>query len=107
MPPGYSPARMIAARYYSAFPIEGAASAHAEAVQNRFPGVTAQPVDEGTLRVVSGASIELLPLLGFLSERNVTVTEARLVRPSLEEVFVSVTGIESGRMKQERESKKG
>jgi ABC-2 type transport system ATP-binding protein len=34
------------------------------------------------------------------------VTEARLIRPTLEEVFVRVTGIESGLMKQEREGKK-
>jgi len=75
-------------------------------LRERFPAYSIQGRDERGLRVVSDGEIELLPLLEFLARDGVTVTEARLIRPSLEEVFVRVTGIESERMRQEREGKK-
>jgi len=56
--------------------------------------------------VVADSTIELLPLLGALAEDGAVVTEAKLLRPTLEEVFVRVTGIEAAAMKQEREGKK-
>jgi ABC-2 type transport system ATP-binding protein len=78
----------------------------ADSLRQRFPGYTVHRPDEGHLRLVSKSSIELLPLLRAVAETGAEVTEARLVRPTLEEVFVRVTGIESGLMKQEREGKK-
>lgn len=86
---------------------EGPVRAEAEGLAGRFPGLGVQSAEERGIRIVSEGAIELLPLLGFLAERGVKVTEARLVRPSLEEVFVEVTGIESGRLRQEREGRKG
>jgi len=75
-------------------------------LRQRFPGYTVHRPDEGHLRLGSDSSIELLPLLAAVAEAGAVVTEARLIRPTLEEVFVRVTGIESGFMKQEREGKK-
>jgi len=75
-------------------------------LRQRFPQYAVQSLDERGIRVISGGSIELLPLLGFLSQKGAIVTEAKLIRPTLEEVFVRVTGIESERMRQEREGKK-
>jgi ABC-2 type transport system ATP-binding protein len=79
----------------------------AEVVRERFPGCAIEYADERRIRLVSPGLIELLPLLGSLSERGATVTEARMVKPTLEEVFVRITGIESGLMRQEREGRKG
>jgi ABC-2 type transport system ATP-binding protein len=76
------------------------------ALRRQFPGYGIHGVDERSLRVVAGCSIELLPLLAFLAKRRLPVTEARLIRPTLEEVFVQVTGIEAERLRQEREGKK-
>jgi ABC-2 type transport system ATP-binding protein len=42
-----------------------------------------------------------------MEERGAEVSEARKIRPSLEEVFVAVTGIEADAMKQEKERKMG
>jgi ABC-2 type transport system ATP-binding protein len=77
-----------------------------DALRPRFPGYTVHRSDERHLRLVSPGSIELLPLLKAVAEGGAEVTEARLIRPTLEEVFVRVTGIESGLMRQEREGKK-
>jgi ABC-2 type transport system ATP-binding protein len=48
----------------------------------------------------------LAPLVRFLEERGVAVTEAKVVRPSLEEVFVKITGIALERMRKEKELEK-
>jgi ABC-2 type transport system ATP-binding protein len=76
------------------------------ALQRRFPGYGILGAGERSLRITAPGAIELLPLLAFLAQRHVPVTEARLVRPTLEEVFVRVTGIEAERLRQEREGKK-
>jgi ABC-2 type transport system ATP-binding protein len=76
------------------------------ALRQRFPGYDIRSPEERSLRVAAAGPIELLPLLGALAEGGAVVTEAKLIRPTLEEVFVRVTGIEAERMKQEREGKK-
>jgi len=86
--------------------MEEAGPGLAEALRRRFPAYAVYRQDERHLRVVSDSSIELLPLLGALAEGGAVVTEAKLLRPTLEEVFVRVTGIEAAAMKQEREGKK-
>ena len=47
------------------------------------------------------------PLVRFLEERGIEVTEARRIRPSLEEVFVQITGLEPDAMKKEKEKAGG
>lgn len=50
--------------------------------------------------------IELFEIVKFLEDNNITVLEAKLMRPSLEEVFVNVTGIGLDRMRKEKEGRK-
>jgi ABC-2 type transport system ATP-binding protein len=69
------------------------------ALRRRFPQYGIHAVDGRTLRVVAAASIDLLPLLACLAEQRAPVAEAKLIRPTLEEVFVRVTGIEIERQK--------
>jgi ABC-2 type transport system ATP-binding protein len=57
----------------------------------------------GHVWVESGEPINIAPLIRFLEERGVQVTEARRHLPSLEDVFVQVTGIEADLMKKEKE----
>ncbi len=42
--------------------------------------------------------VSLFPLVRFFEEKNMPVYEAKIIRPSLEEVFVKVTGIELQKM---------
>jgi ABC-2 type transport system ATP-binding protein len=58
-----------------------------------FPELAFQAGEGNALRVESDAPAPVGPLVRFLEERDIEVVEARRMRPSLEEVFVQITGI--------------
>ena len=72
-----------------------------------FPELAFQPAGNGVLRVESDAPVRVGPLIRFLEEHGAEVSEARRMRPSLEDVFVEITGIEADAMRKEREKKGG
>jgi ABC-2 type transport system ATP-binding protein len=72
-----------------------------------FPSLSFQAPSGGHIRVESNEPIRVGPLVRFLEENGVEVMEARRMRPSLEEVFVKVTGIEADAMKKEKEKAGG
>lgn len=55
------------------------------------------------IRIESSETIAVGPIVRSLEARGVEIFEARKIRPSLEEVFVRVTGIEARAMNEERE----
>lgn len=57
------------------------------------------------LRAITKKALPLAPVIRALEEQGVAVIEARAIRPSLEEVFVRITGIEAQKMKAEKERK--
>jgi ABC-2 type transport system ATP-binding protein len=73
-----------------------------EALPLAFPGYSFQNT-EGVISIESTGPINIAPIVRFLEERNIEVAEARRHLPSLEDVFVQVTGIEAGLMKREKE----
>jgi len=72
-----------------------------------FPRLAFQSILDGQIRVESEAPIGVSPLARFLEDMGVEVAEARRSRPSLEDVFVRITGIETGTMKKEKEKMGG
>jgi len=68
-----------------------------------FPAYRFGTPHAGQLRVESSEPLAVGAIVRFLEERELDVLEARRVRPSLEEVFVEVTGIEADVMSGERE----
>jgi ABC-2 type transport system ATP-binding protein len=72
-----------------------------------FPPLGFQVLSDGLIRVESTAPIHVGPLVRFLEDQGAEVMEARRMRPSLEEVFVRVTGIEVDAMKKEKEKAGG
>ncbi|PKL29081.1 MAG: ABC transporter [Spirochaetae bacterium HGW-Spirochaetae-2] len=71
-----------------------------------FPMVSMSPESDHTISLRSKVPMDLMPFMHFFDARNIKVREARLVRPSLEEVFVKITGIELARLKKEKEGRK-
>jgi ABC-2 type transport system ATP-binding protein len=72
-----------------------------------FPHLGFQVLSDGLIRVESTAPIHVGLLVRFLEDQGAEVMEARRMRPSLEEVFVRVTGIEVDAMKKEKEKAGG
>jgi len=68
-----------------------------------FPELSFQPEGPGLVRVESGEPVRVGPLVRFLEEAGAEVAEARRLRPSLEDVFVQVTGLAAGALGREEE----
>jgi len=72
-----------------------------------FPGLEFQTLAQGLIRVEAGEPVPVGPLVRFLEDQGAEVTEARRIRPSLEDVFVKITGIEVDTMRKEKEKAGG
>jgi len=68
-----------------------------------FPSLQCQTVSDAAIRITSTEPVRIGLLLRFMEERGAEVSEAKKIRPSLEDVFVRITGIEAAEMKRERE----
>jgi ABC-2 type transport system ATP-binding protein len=78
-----------------------------EEMASVFPQYHFQSATPGQVRVEAAEPVNVGPLIRFLEERGVQVAEARRHLPSLEDVFVQVTGIEAGLMLKEKEKAGG
>jgi len=71
-----------------------------------FPNITIQSSTDHSIRISSQDHIELMPFMKFFDSKEIKIEEAKIIRPSLEEVFVKITGIEIDKLKKEKEGKK-
>ena len=78
-----------------------------EGLASAFPGLRFEPVGGGQVRVESAEPVRVGPLLRFVEDRGAEVTEARRLQPSLEEIFVRITGVEAEAMRKEKEKAGG
>ena len=80
-------------------------------IQEKLAGAFPEPdftmSGSGFIRVESGAPVRVGPLVRFLEDQGAEVVEARRMRPSLEDIFVEITGIEADAMGKEKEKKGG
>jgi len=76
------------------------------ALATEFPETNVTKAEGEKIRISSPERIELMPFMKFFAQNQVPVYEARVIRPSLEDVFVKITGIELSEMKKEREGRK-
>ncbi|OPL18774.1 MAG: ABC transporter [Candidatus Aegiribacteria sp. MLS_C] len=88
------------------FEFSGEAGRACALIGREFPDLICGTVPEG-IRVESPRPVRVGPLVRLLEDGGIEVTEARKILPSLEDVFVEITGIEAGAMKQEKERSGG
>ncbi|MBE0535500.1 MAG: ABC transporter ATP-binding protein [Phycisphaerae bacterium] len=98
--------RQTEGRYVVQFAVSDNAAGLCEAIAGEFAGLECRAVGAEGIRVESSEPVRVGPLVRFLEDRGAEVSEARKVQPSLEEVFVEITGIEAAAMKQEKEKAK-
>lgn len=89
-------------RHVVQFAISDNAAGLCKNIMAEFKDLQCHPV-AGGVRVESSRPIRVGPLVRFLEDEGAEVSEARKIRPTLEDVFVQITGIEAGMMKQEKE----
>lgn len=79
----------------------------AEKLSASFDAMSFSFAKDNTFRVESSQPINITPLIKFLEELGIDVVEARRITPSLEEVFVRITGLEAETMQRDKEKKGG
>ena len=94
--------RQTDGRYAVQFAVSNGAAGLCEAIRAEFPNIQCQAVADGAVRMESREPVRIGPVVRFIEDRGAEVSEARKIRPSLEDVFVEVTGIEATAMKQEK-----
>lgn len=72
-----------------------------------FPGIEFTTQGQGLIRVEASEPVRVGPLVRFLEDQGAEVAEARRMRPSLEDIFVQITGIEATAMRKEKEKAGG
>ncbi len=72
-----------------------------------FPDLEFTLPGQGLIRVESDRVVRVGEVVRFLEDHGIEVSEARRMRPSLEDVFVRITGIETDTMHKEKEKKGG
>ena len=72
-----------------------------------FPALEFIIPENGVIRVEADKPVRVGPLVRFIEDHGAEVSEARRIRPSLEDVFVRITGIEADAMRKEKEKKGG
>ncbi len=69
-----------------------------EELARAFPDQEFSSPGPDLIRIESASPVQVGPLVRFLEDHGAEVLEARRIRPSLEEVFVDITGIETNAM---------
>jgi len=92
-------------RHVVQFTVSNNAKELCDRIAAAFPSLRCRTVGGG-IRVESPQPVRVGPLVRFLEDHDAEVSEARKIRPSLEEVFVQITGLEAGAMKQEKDKAK-
>jgi ABC-2 type transport system ATP-binding protein len=85
----------------------GADSLRQDLLNTAFPDLEFAYPSPGVIQVTAPGQVHVGPLVRFLEDHGVEVAEARRLQPSLEDIFVRITGIETGLMRREKEKKGG
>lgn len=72
-------------------------------LKSTFPKMKFETKIERQCLITSPERIALSPIIRYLDTKGISVFEAKEIRPSLEDVFVKITGIEAAEMKKEKE----
>lgn len=89
--------------YTVQFTLEGGLLNVKEALKSQFSDYSVSVLGDNAVKIQSSSKVNLIPFIKFFEENNIMVYEAKVVRPSLEEVFVKITGIELEKMEKEKE----
>lgn len=73
-----------------------------EELEHNFVNCRIDISDKNSCLIISKERIALSPVLQLLDSKGISVYEAKEIKPSLEDVFVKITGIEASKLKNEK-----
>jgi len=94
--------RQAQGRFTVEFVVEGEHSIFTQELVSALPESEWETVAGGIYRVSANSPVNIGPIVRFFENRGLEVAEARRVRPSLEDVFVRITGLDVEEMKKEK-----
>jgi len=97
----------VQAKHVVLFSFTNTVSDSKKRLNETFPGLDFYSSGHNMIRVESDEPIRVGPLVRYLEDQGMEVQEARRIRPSLEDIFVQVTGIEADAMRKEKEKAGG
>ncbi|MBN1296726.1 ATP-binding cassette domain-containing protein [bacterium] len=97
----------VQAKHVVLFSFANTVGDYAALLNETYPGLDFTLPGPGKMRVESDESIRVGPLVRYLEDLGLEVQEARRVQPSLEDIFVRITGIEAESMRKETEKAGG
>ncbi len=62
-------------------------------------------INDDRIRIITGEKFDISPLVAFLSSHDIFIFEAKLIKPTLEDAFVKVTGMDIANLKKEKEKR--
>ncbi|SFQ37855.1 hypothetical protein [Caldicoprobacter faecalis] len=71
-------------------------------IENSFKNCRVEVPGENSCLLISKEPISLSPVLQFLDVKGISVYEAKAIKPTLEDVFVRITGIQATELKRMR-----
>ncbi|HUW34976.1 MAG TPA: ABC transporter ATP-binding protein [Planctomycetota bacterium] len=92
----------VQGRHVVEFALDGAMGGIESKLAATFPELATEARGGGKLRVTAPSPLQIGPMVRFFEEQGLEVGEARKIHPSLEDVFVQVTGIEATDMKKDK-----
>jgi len=95
--------RNVSGTHKVQFTVSGATSEMAAELSASFPGTQFEVSADTQFRAVSPEPIRVGALVVFMEQHGLEVSEAREVHPSLEDVFVDITGLAAQEMRREKE----
>ncbi len=82
---------------------ENALNGILEKLSEAYPELELSSTQNGMIQAEAGKPVQAGAIVHFLEDAGVEVSEARKIQPSLEDVFVRITGIEADAMRKEKE----
>ncbi|MCD6356726.1 MAG: ATP-binding cassette domain-containing protein [Anaerolineaceae bacterium] len=71
----------------------------------KHPGIAIRQLSGGRIRLESSEPIRISAVIPFFEDQGMEIMEARVLHPSLEEIFVDITGLDSALMRKEKNGK--
>lgn len=86
--------------------VGGPISSLVDDMASMFSDVRVEKAGEGSVRLHSAQEMDVFPVVAWLHDKGAKVLEARLVKPTLENAFVTFTSIDSSEMNKEKEGRR-